>query len=135
MEKQRNSIEVYMTYNQKEKSLSANKRQTGTSYEIKAEEYLLQKGYRILERNFRSRNGEIDIIAKDKEYFCFVEVKYRTTNDFGNPLEAVDVRKQHKIRQVAMYYLMKNKLSEWTPCRFDVIAFEGEKLNHIENAF
>lgn len=116
-------------------SLSANKRQTGTSYEIKAEEYLLQKGYKILERNFRNRQGEIDIIAKDGEYFCFMEVKYRTTNEFGSPLEAVDFRKQNQIRKVALYYLMKNKLSEWTPCRFDVIAFEGEKLTHVENAF
>jgi len=124
-----------MTNNKSDKSLSANKRQMGTSYEIKAEEYLLQKGYKILERNFRNRGGEIDIIAKDKDYFCFIEVKYRTTNEFGSPLEAVDFRKQNQIRKVALYYLMKNKLSEWTPCRFDVIAFEGEKLTHVENAF
>ena len=113
----------------------ANKRQTGTSYELKAEEYLLGKGYQILERNFRNRNGEIDIIAKDGEYFCFIEVKYRSTTDFGNPLEAVDYRKQNQIRKVAMYYFMKNKLSEWTPCRFDVIGFVGEEMTHIENAF
>ena len=124
-----------MTNRNEFKSLSVNKRQTGTSYEIKAEEYLMQKGYKILERNFRNRSGEIDIIAKDGEYFCFIEVKYRTTNDFGSPLEAVDYRKQNQIRKVAMYYLMKNKLSEWTPCRFDVIGFEGEKMTHIENAF
>ena len=124
-----------MTNNKRNESLSVNKRQMGTSYEIKAEEYLMQKGYKILERNFRNRQGEIDIIAKDKEYFCFIEVKYRTTNDFGNPLEAVDFRKQNQIRKVALYYLMKNKLSEWTPCRFDVIAFEGERMTHMENAF
>ena len=112
-----------------------NKRETGTSYEIKAEEYLMQKGYKILARNYRNRSGEIDIIAKDKEYFCFIEVKYRTSNAFGSPFEAVNARKQQQIRKVAMYYLMKNKLSEWTPCRFDVIGFEGEKLTHIENAF
>lgn len=116
-------------------SLSANKRQTGTSYEIKAEEYLIEKGYRILERNFQNRSGEIDIIAKDGEYFCFVEVKYRATNDFGSPFEAVDIRKQNQIRKVAAYYLMKQKLSEWTPCRFDVIGFVGEEMTHIENAF
>lgn len=124
-----------MTNMQSAKSLSANKRQTGTSYEIKAEEYLMQKGYRILERNFRNRSGEIDIIAKDGECFCFIEVKYRTTNDYGNPLEAVNMRKQNQIRKVANYYLMKNKLSEWTPCRFDVIGFLGEEMTHIENAF
>lgn len=116
-------------------SLSVNKRQTGTSYEIKAEEYLIQKGYRILERNFRNRSGEIDIIAKDGEYFCFIEVKYRATNAYGSPLEAVDFRKQNQIRKVANYYLMRNQLSEWTPCRFDVIGFVGEEMTHIENAF
>ena len=124
-----------MTNQKSVESLSANKRQTGTSYEIKAEEYLLQNGYKILERNFRNRSGEIDIIAKDGEYFCFIEVKYRTTNDFGNPFEAVDYRKQNQIRKVANYYFMKNKLSEWTPCRFDVIGFVGEEMMHIENAF
>ena len=115
--------------------LSQNKRQTGAAYELKAEEYLLGNGYKILERNFRNRSGEIDLIAKKDGYICFIEVKYRTTSDFGNPLEAVDFRKQNQIRKVAMYYLMKNKLSEWTPCRFDVIAFEGEHLTHVENAF
>lgn len=124
-----------MEYKKKMTSLSVNKRQMGTSYEIKAEEYLMQKGYHILERNFRSRSGEIDIIAKDGEYFCFIEVKYRTTRDYGSPLEAVDYRKQNQIRKVAQYYLMKNKLSEWTPCRFDVIGFEGEQMVHLENAF
>ena len=116
-------------------SLSANKRQTGAFYECKAEQYLREKGYRILETNFQNRSGEIDIIAKDWEYFCFIEVKYRTNKEFGHPLEAVNVRKQNQIRKVAAYYLMKNKLSEWTPCRFDVIAFVGEEMTHIENAF
>lgn len=115
--------------------LSQNKRQTGTAYELKAEEYLLGNGYKILDRNFRNRSGEIDLIAKKEGYICFIEVKYRTTSAHGSPLEAVDTRKQNQIRKVAMYYLMKNKLSEWTPCRFDVIAFEGEKMTHIENAF
>lgn len=115
--------------------MAENKRQTGTYYELKAEEYLMQRGYKILASNYRIRSGEIDIIARKGEYICFIEVKYRTTSDFGNPLEAVDFRKQQQIRKVASVYLMKNKLTEWTPCRFDVIAFEGEKLTHIENAF
>lgn len=115
--------------------LSQNKRQTGAAYELKAEEYLLGNGYKILERNFRNRSGEIDLIAKKEGVIRFVEVKYRTTLDFGSPLEAVDFRKQNQIRKVANYYLMKNRLSEWTPCQFDVIGFEGEKMTHIENAF
>jgi len=112
-----------------------NKRETGTAYELKAEEYLLENGYTMLERNFRNRSGEIDLITKKDGQIHFIEVKYRTTSDVGSPLEAVDFRKQNQIRKVAMYYLMKNKLSEWTPCQFDVIAFEGEKLTHVENAF
>ena len=112
-----------------------NKRQTGTDYELKAEEYLLEKGYKILERNFRNRSGEIDLIAKKDGQIHFIEVKYRSTAVFGSPLEAVDFRKQNQIRKVAMYYLMVNKLSEWTPCQFDVIAFEGEDMTHLENAF
>lgn len=115
--------------------VSQNKRETGAAYELKAEEYLLGNGYKILERNFRNRSGEIDLIAKKKGQIHFVEVKYRTTLTYGSPLEAVDFRKQNQIRKVAMYYLMKNKLSEWTPCQFDVIAFEGEKMTHLENAF
>lgn len=112
-----------------------NKRRLGSGYEQKAAEYLCENGYSILECNFRSRGGEIDIVAKDGEYICFVEVKYRTTNTYGNPLEAVDYWKQQQIRKMAMVYMMRHGLNEWTPCRFDVIAFEGEKLTHIENAF
>ena len=115
--------------------MGQNKRETGAEYELKAEEYLLENEYQILERNFRNRSGEIDLIAKKEGQIHFIEVKYRTTIDFGSPLEAVDFRKQNQIRKVAMYYLMKNKLSEWTPCQFDVIAFEGENLTHVENAF
>lgn len=112
-----------------------NKRQVGSNYEQLAAEYIKEKGMSILEMNFRNRIGEIDIIAKDGEYICFIEVKYRTTNQWGTPLEAVNYRKQQQIRKVALYYLMRHGLHEWTPCRFDVIAFEGDEIIHIENAF
>ena len=112
-----------------------NNRQVGSNYEQLAAEYLKEKGMTILEMNFHNRSGEIDIIAKDGEYICFVEVKYRTTNQYGSPLEAVNYRKQQQIRKVALYYLMRNGLNEWTPCRFDVIAFEGDEITYIENAF
>lgn len=128
-------ITEHMGNNEKSESLSLNKRQMGTFYERKAEEYLLQKGYKIAERNFQNRSGEIDIIAMDGEYLCFVEVKYRTTNTYGTPFEAVNYHKQSQIRKAAKYYMMKHGLDEWTPCRFDVIGFEGEKITHIENAF
>ena len=112
-----------------------NKRQIGSDYEQKARAYLVEMGYVILECNFHCRSGEIDIIAKDGEYLCFVEVKYRTTNSYGTPLEAVNARKQKQIRKVALYYMVRKGLHEWTPCRFDVIAFEGERIMHIVNAF
>lgn len=112
-----------------------NKRRIGSEYEQRAEQYLMEKGYRILERNFRNRMGEIDIIASQKGVMVFCEVKYRTSSAFGSPLEAVDWRKQNQIRKVAQFYLMCHGRSEWTPCRFDVIAFEGENMTHVENAF
>ena len=112
-----------------------NKRRIGSEYEQRAEQYLMEKGYRILERNFRNRMGEIDIIASQKGVLVFCEVKYRTSSAFGSPLEAVDWRKQNQIRKVAQFYLMCHGRSEWTPCRFDVIAFEGENMAHVENAF
>lgn len=112
-----------------------NKRRIGSNYEQKAVEYLYANGYIILEQNFRDRCGEIDIIARKKGVLVFFEVKYRTTGRYGSPLEAVDWRKQNQIRRVARFYLMRHGLNEWTPCRFDVIAYTGEEMTHIENAF
>ena len=112
-----------------------NKRQIGSNYEQKAVEYLRSSGYTISEQNYRNRCGEIDIIARQKGVIVFFEVKFRTTSVYGSPLEAVNWRKQNLIRKVAQFYLMRHGLSEWTPCRFDVIAFEGDKMTHIENAF
>ena len=75
-----------------------NKRQIGSNYEQKAVQYLLENGYTILQQNYRNRCGEIDIIARKKCMLVFLEVKYRTTREFGSPLEAVDWRKQNQIR-------------------------------------
>ncbi len=112
-----------------------NKRLIGSYYEQKAIAYLKQQGYFVLEQNFRNRMGEIDVIARKQGVLVFVEVKYRTTNEYGNPLEAVNYRKQNQIRRVAQYYMMRHGFNEWTPCRFDVIAFVGDEFHHIENAF
>ena len=112
-----------------------NKRQIGSEYEQKAVALLLEKGYKILEVNYRNRMGEIDIIAKEQEYLCFIEVKFRTNHIFGSPLEAVNIKKQKQIRKVAKYYLMQHGKNEWTPCRFDVIGYEGNEVIHLENAF
>lgn len=111
-----------------------NKRKLGNDYEDKACEYLKSIGYKILERNFRSKKGEIDIIAKDGETIVFVEVKYRQSNIFGYSVEAVGFKKQMVIYKVAESYLNYTKRVE-VPCRFDVIGFDNEKINHIKNAF
>lgn len=112
-----------------------NKRETGARYEQLAAEYLESMGHCILERNFRCRQGEIDLISQDGNYLVFTEVKYRASSRYGEPLEAVTPKKQHIISKVASYYCMKMHKNDSTPCRFDVIAVEGEKITHIPNAF
>ena len=112
-----------------------NKREQGSHYETMAAEYLKNKGYEIILQNFFSKNGEIDIIAKDTDTLVFCEVKYRSNTRYGLPDEAVDYRKQDKIRKTAAYYLYRNNFPVETRVRFDVIAVLGEKITHIEDAF
>lgn len=113
-----------------------NQRQVGSAYEKKAAEYLTGQGFRILEQNFYSRYGEIDIIAKDGRYLVFIEVKYRRNSSCGNPLEAVTAKKQKRICRTAFYYCTKMGYGDRAPCRFDVVAIEGEQeIIHIKNAF
>lgn len=112
-----------------------NRRETGARYERIAEEWLKQQGMRILERNFRTRTGEIDLIARDRETIVFVEVKYRSSSSSGTPAEAVGWQKQNRIRNAARYYLYRNRYAEETPCRFDVVAILGKEICWIRNAF
>ena len=111
-----------------------NRRETGTQYEERAAEYLIAQNYQILERNYRIRSGEIDIIARDGTVLVFIEVKYRKNDESGNPLEAVDIRKQKKIINVARYYLYQKKYGD-VPCRFDVIGICGSHIELIKDAF
>lgn len=83
--------------------------------------HLLDSGYKLLDRNYRCRFGEIDIIARDGEFLVFVEVKARRSGAFGTPFEAVDLRKQQRICKVALHYINKHHLHE-QPVRFDVAA-------------
>ncbi len=99
-----------------------NKRAVGSRYEEETAAFLQKNGYRILEKNFRDRRGEIDLIAKDGRTLVFVEVKYRKNARNGYPEEAVDTRKQKKICETAAYYVYKNRIPEYTPMRFDVVA-------------
>lgn len=115
--------------------LKSNTRNTGTSYERKATEYLEQQGLVILKHNYRCRQGEIDLIARDKEYLVFVEVKYRSQNRAGYSLDAVNPAKQKKISKVARYFLAAEYHCTEIPCRFDVIGIDGGCLHWIKDAF
>lgn len=112
-----------------------NRRRVGTEQETKVQKYLQEQGYEILARNFYTKHGEIDLIAKKDGYLVFVEVKYRADGRFGAPEEAVDFRKQKKIIAAAQYYLYKNRISFDTSCRFDVAGVIGDEIRVIENAF
>jgi putative endonuclease len=93
----------------------------GKAAENAAVIFLKAKGYKILERNYKNKFGEIDIIARQKGVICFVEVKARHSINLGFPQEAVTVNKQRQICRVAVYYLKLKKLLE-QPARFDVVA-------------
>lgn len=112
-----------------------NTRKKGTEYEQAAAEYLQRSGVEILERNYRSRRGEIDLIGRDGEYTVFFEVKYRRDNGKGAPAEAVNFLKQKTICRVADYYRMRHGIGEFSPVRYDVVAIEGAELMWYKNAF
>jgi len=103
-------------------------------------EYLKKQGYRIIETNFKCKQGEIDIIAADNDTIVFVEVKTRSSDVYGQPSEAVNYYKQRKIVQVALVYLAQRKLFDWMS-RFDIVEVITDhtdkiiNINLIKNAF
>lgn len=110
----------------------------GKLWEIEACNYLRKKHYKLLESNFTTRFGEIDLIVSNKKYICFVEVKQRNVNSLATPAEFVNKSKQQKIIAASKLYLMNNQ-TDLQP-RFDVVEIytENNKLKsikHLENAF
>lgn len=110
-------------------------KEIGNFGEDVATNFLKEKGYKILEKNFSCKQGEIDIIAKDKKEIVFVEVKTRTNTNYGYPAEAVNVAKQKHIYNSAKYYIHINNLyNEFI--RFDIIEIyfikKNYKINHIK---
>lgn len=101
--------------------------------------FLLKKGYVIVERNFKCRMGEIDIIAKKENSIVFVEVKTRNGDMFGMPCEAVNYKKRRKIMNSAAYYMLLHCEYGKSDVSFDVIEVlvsgRNTRINHIENAF
>lgn len=125
-------------------SNNINKRSFGAEGERIAVKDLMRKGYRILATNYRvGRLGEIDIIARQGEYICFVEVKTRSNTFFGMPAEAVTRKKQENIRKIASVYINQFKLHNCN-VRFDIVEilgskrkgeFEAKEINVLQNAF
>ncbi len=110
----------------------------GKEGERAAEIYLKKKGYRIVERNYRCAVGELDLIALDGKVIVFVEVKTRSGDRFGSPLESVPRYKQRKMIQTALFFMSQHRLHE-RQARFDVVGISrgGKKplIQHIQNAF
>ena len=111
-----------------------NNRYSGIEGERLAVEYLKKSGYKILERNFATKTGEIDIIAQDKNYLVFVEVKARDNTKFGQPIESITIQKARRIIRTAEWYLLYKKKQN-SLCRFDVIEVLRGEVNHIKNAY
>ena len=119
-------------------------KKVGAIGEDAAAQFLRKKDYQILERNFHTRWGEIDIIAREKRKdpifpkFVFVEVKTKTGDQYGEPWEMINRNKYQQVKNMAQVYLTKNGLGE-VPCRIDVIGgwldleHEVEKIKHWEN--
>lgn len=114
------------------------RQQFGKTGESIALEKLKAIGYRILETNFRTKTGEIDIIAQDNETIVFVEVKSRRTKRFGSAKHSITFDKQRKISMAALYYLKKKKKMK-SKARFDVVIIQSGKNGHsvemVQNAF
>lgn len=110
------------------------KREEGTAGEEQAAKTLKKEGYRIIETNFRTRFGEIDIIAEEKGYLVFVEVKKRNTDTFGDPFHAINARKRQHMIKSALFYMKCHDCFN-RRVRFDVVGIEREEVKIIRNAF
>lgn len=112
-----------------------NNRAAGAAWEQRAAEYLASSGMEIRERNYRNRQGEIDIIGRHEGYLVFVEVKYRRNSEKGSALEAVTKGKQRQICRVADFYRYTHGLGEETAVRYDVVAVQGDRMMWLKDAF
>lgn len=100
--------------------------------------FLEQKGLVLIEKNYRTPFGEIDIIMRDKEYLVFIEVRYRRSDDFGGALESINWRKQQKLIRTATCYVQRKAFASELPTRFDAVILsdiKNPKIEWIEDAF
>ncbi len=103
--------------------------------------YLTEKGYELVARNYRfSRYGELDLVMRDGKYLVFIEVRTKKNKLYGSPLETIDYDKRRQIEKMAQLFLVKEKLSQETFCRFDAIGIilsdnNEPEIEHIQDAF
>jgi putative endonuclease len=111
----------------------------GEDVEAAALEFLLTRNFQLVEKNYHSRYGEIDLIMMDRQNLVFVEVRYRSNNIFGGAAQSIDQRKQQRLRRTAEKFLQQNHSMAFDGCRFDVIAVSGShsnyKIDWIKDAF
>ena len=106
----------------------------GSAIENLACAYLIRQGFRIYARNYRYKTGEIDIIGLDEGCLTFVEVRYRSSENYGGAIASIDLRKQQRIIRTAHYYLIQHPLD--LPCRFDaVLVNKAQEVTWLKHAF
>lgn len=109
-----------------------NKREKGSIYEERAAEFLEKNSYRILDKNYHGKHGEIDLIALKDRQIVFIEVKYRETSEYGYGVESVDRKKAIKIYRTAEEYLIKNHMEDYD-IRFDCISYLKDEQEWLKN--
>jgi putative endonuclease len=118
--------------------MSHSRLKLGKFGEQKSIQYLKNKGYKILDINFRSKLGELDIVARQAKTICFIEVKTRSSKERGDPLESITAAKKQKLSRLAVSYLKINNLLD-RPARFDVVSVYQDgfqtDIKLIKNAF
>ncbi|MCR5667228.1 MAG: YraN family protein [Eubacterium sp.] len=110
-------------------------RALGAAKERLAEKYLTAVGYRIIERNYRCRSGEIDLIGLEKRILAFIEVKYRSSIRYGDPTCAVNHKKRRTICRVASYFRLTHPALASYQCRFDIVSITPQEIALYRNAF
>ena len=116
-----------------ERLTSTAAQRSGDAAEDRAARFLERRGLRLVARNYRTRQGEIDLVAQEGEVLVFVEVRMRSASRFGNGAQTVDWRKQRRLIAAARHYLMR--LGHEPACRFDVVSLEGDEPTWIRGAF
>lgn len=111
------------------------KKTVGDAAEDEALRHIQSEGLRLIKRNYRTKFGEIDLIAEDNKTLVFIEVRFRKNDLYGSALESVTVKKQNKITTTARYYLAENNIGDSRPIRFDVVGITHNEIQWIKNAF